>query len=121
MFSKPELTKKPWGKEELFALCGKYAGKIITVKKGCRLSLQFHKKKEETFYLSKGKLKITWGISLSKLKNKIIKTGQTFHIPPKTIHRTEALKDCVIIEVSTPELSDIVRIEDDYNRIKKER
>ncbi|MBN1824141.1 MAG: hypothetical protein JW803_07475 [Endomicrobiales bacterium] len=115
------IIKKPWGEERLFALTKKYAGKLLIVRKTHRLSLQYHEKKEETLYLQSGLLKLIVGSSPRNLKTKIITSGKVFHLPPKTVHRMEALKDCVLVEVSTPELWDVVRIEDDYNRVKNKR
>lgn len=113
-----KVTKKPWGEEHLIAFCDKYAGKILVIKKGHRLSLQFHKKKQETFYILDGKLKVTMGVARNKMRTQLLKQGKIVHVPALTIHRTEAVSDCRLIEVSTPELTDIVRLDDDYNRIK---
>jgi mannose-6-phosphate isomerase-like protein (cupin superfamily) len=115
-----KITKKPWGEERLFALTDNYAGKILIIRKGHRLSLQFHKKKEETLYLESGMLKLTIGPAKGKLSIKVLTSGNTFHIPPKVVHRMEAMDNCRLIEVSTPELKDVVRMEDDYNRTDKE-
>lgn len=119
--SKQKIVKKPWGYEIWFAHTAEYAGKILFVKKGCRLSLQYHKKKEETLFLDSGALKITRGKVGGKLCTFKVKPGYAFHVPPKTIHRTEALQDSRIIEVSTPHLNDVVRLADDYNRIKRKK
>jgi mannose-6-phosphate isomerase len=116
---KIKIVKKPWGKELWFAVTKKYVGKILIIKKGCRLSLQYHKVKEETLLLEEGLLKLTTGTKINKLKTKIIKPGTVFHILPEIIHRTEALSDCRLVEVSTPHLTDVVRIQDDYNRGNK--
>ena len=114
-----KITKKPWGEERLFALAGKYAGKILIVRKGHRLSLQYHNKKEETLYIEDGVLKLLIGPNIKKLREKVLTNGCVFHIPPKTVHRMEAVENCRLVEVSTPELTDVVRLEDDYNRVKK--
>jgi mannose-6-phosphate isomerase-like protein (cupin superfamily) len=111
-----EITKKPWGEEHLFALTRKYAGKILRIMKGHRLSLQYHKKKDETLLLREGKMKLSIGRDRKKLKSKIVNEGCVFYFPRKTIHRMEALEDCLLIEVSTPELEDVVRLHDDYER-----
>jgi mannose-6-phosphate isomerase len=118
--SKLKIVKKPWGRETWYAHTSKYAGKILFIKKGCRLSLQYHKKKEETLFLEKGLLKITCGKLGGKMRTFTASSGYALHIPPKTIHRTEALEDCRILEVSTPHLDDVVRLDDDYNRVKKQ-
>ncbi|MCX5778144.1 MAG: cupin domain-containing protein [Elusimicrobia bacterium] len=117
--SKIKITKKPWGEEHLFAATKRYAGKMIFIKKGHRLSLQYHTFKDESFYLLRGRMKISLGTDARRLVTKIIKPGQVVHVPAKTVHRTEALIACWLIEVSSPELSDIVRLDDDYNRINK--
>lgn len=106
------FVKKPWGSETWFAQTNKYVGKILSIKKGHRLSLQYHRKKHETLYLYSG------SITLTLKKRKIaMKPGDSFIIPPGTVHRMEARnKDAVILEVSTPEITDVVRIEDDYKR-----
>ncbi len=120
--SKIRIIKKPWGEERLFARNRKYAGKILIVRRGHRLSLQFHKKKDETLYLEDGLLRLVIGKARGKLGAKMVMSGETFTIPRKTIHRIEAIDTCRLIEVSTPELEDVVRIDDDYGRVtKKER
>lgn len=117
--SKVTITKKPWGEEHLFAETGRYAGKLIFIKKGRRLSLQFHKKKEESFYVLSGIMKISLGPDAQHLKTRTVKPGGVVHLPPKTVHRTAAVTDCCLIEVSTPDLTDIVRLDDDYQRAPK--
>jgi mannose-6-phosphate isomerase-like protein (cupin superfamily) len=118
---KPKIVKKPWGEEIWFAHTEKYAGKILVVKKGHRLSLQYHNKKDETFYIDKGILKITAGPKKGPLTTRILREGKSFHVPSKTIHRTEALTNSRIIEVSSPELWDIVRLDDDYQRVSSNK
>lgn len=112
----PVRTEKPWGYELLFACTDRYAGKVIFVKKGHRLSLQYHKEKDEAIHLVSGK-------ALIELENKngeIIRTealpGYCFRVPPMTRHRMTALEDTTFFEVSTPELNDVERLEDDYGR-----
>jgi quercetin dioxygenase-like cupin family protein len=120
MKQKPVLIKeKPWGREIWFAHIAGYAGKILEVNKGCRLSLQYHEKKTETQYLFSGKIILTIGTDKKNLRKIVLKTGDKQDIFPYTIHRIEALEDSKIFEVSTDELEDVVRIEDDYNRPKK--
>lgn len=113
---KIKIVKKPWGEEQWFAHTKKYAGKILIIKKGYRLSLQYHKVKDETLLLQKGVLKLTIETKAGKISTKKVKAGYIFHVPPKVKHRMQALKDCCLIEVSTPQLWDVVRVEDDYNR-----
>ena len=114
---KPKIKPKPWGREIWFASTKKYAGKILEVKKGARLSLQFHKKKEETQFLFSGKVRLTFGTNEKKLHTKILSAGDVFHVPPKMIHRVEGIAPLSkIFEVSTPELTDVVKLADDYGR-----
>jgi mannose-6-phosphate isomerase len=107
---------KPWGKEIWFAQTEKYAGKILEVKQGARLSLQYHQKKCETQYLISGQVKLTFGIDQNSLQEIILNPGDKFDIYPYTIHRVEGLSDAIIFEVSTPELDDVVKLADDYGR-----
>lgn len=111
-----EIKLKPWGREIWFAHSDKYAGKILEIKKGHRYSLQYHEKKEETQYIFKGKAKFTYGIDKAKLQEKILNSGDKIDVHPYTIHRLEAIEDVTVIEVSTPELTDVIKIEDDYGR-----
>ncbi len=114
---KPKIKPKPWGREIWFATTQNYAGKILEVKKGARLSLQFHEKKEETQFLFSGKVRLTFGTNSKKLRTKILNPGDVFHIPPGMIHRIEGLAPLSkIFEVSTPELDDVVKISDDFGR-----
>jgi mannose-6-phosphate isomerase-like protein (cupin superfamily) len=110
--SKLERIEKPWGHEILFAVTEKYIGKILFIKKDHRLSLQYHEQKDETFYClnGKGQLIIRNGDALP------LAPGCSYRIKPTTIHRIEAIEDTILIEVSTPEIDDVVRIEDDYGR-----
>ena len=108
--------EKPWGYEEIWAETDKYVGKILTIKPGQRLSLQYHQNKEETVYVMMGKL-IVW--TDEKNKNKLVlNPGTTYHVKPGQIHRFGSPKDVLtqLIEVSTPELDDVVRLTDDYKR-----
>lgn len=113
-----KIVKKPWGEEHWLAHTDRYAGKILIVKKGQRLSLQYHRKKHETQYVDEGVVKFTIGQS-DPLEEKILRSGDSVEIPPGTRHRIEALEDAKIFEVSTPELDDVVRVSDDYGREDK--
>ena len=115
------ITKKPWGEERLFAKTDKYAGKILIVRKGHRLSLQYHKIKDETLYLEDGILKLTIENAKHKLTSRTVIAGESFRVSPKTSHRFEAIENCRLIEVSTPELDDVIRLEDDYGRADKNK
>ena len=114
----PRKTEKPWGSELLYALTPQYAGKVISVKKGFRLSLQYHKEKDESMYLLQGKVKFTVQAPDGKMSETIGVPGHCLHLPPMTTHRVEALEDSTILEVSTPQLSDVVRLQDDFGRAK---
>jgi len=116
---KPEIKLKPWGREIWFAQTDKYAGKILEITKGNRYSLQYHEKKSETQYVYSGKVKFTYGTDSSALQDKILNPGDKIDITPYTIHRLEALEDSEIFEVSTPELSDVTKLDDDYGRSGK--
>jgi len=114
-----EIKPKPWGEEIWFAYTDKYAGKILKVKKGHRYSLQYHEKKQETQYIYSGKVKFSYGTDASNLQVEILNTGDKIDVHPYTIHRLEAIEDSEIFEVSTPELDDVVKIDDDYGRSGK--
>ena len=114
-----QIKKKPWGREVWFAHTDHYAGKILEVHKGGRLSLQYHEKKTETQYLFEGKVKLTYGEDEKNLKERILSPGDKFDSYPYTIHRIEGLEDSKIFEVSTAELDDVVKLADDYGRTGK--
>lgn len=106
---------KPWGYELHWAVTDRYVGKVLHVKAGHALSLQYHVRKEETIMLWSGKLLFEIGRAdaLTKLE---MKPGDRVHVTPGTVHRMTAIEDCDIFEVSTPELDDVVRLEDRYGR-----
>lgn len=109
--------EKPWGYEEIWAETNKYLGKILTILPGHRLSLQYHEKKEETIYVLAGKLCI-W-LSENEESKITLNEGAVYHVKPGQIHRFGAPKGNIItklIEVSTPELADVIRLKDDYKR-----
>jgi mannose-6-phosphate isomerase len=114
----PRKTEKPWGYELLFALTPRYAGKVIFVRKGFRLSLQYHKEKDESMYLLQGKVLFSVQSQNGKMIETVGEPGFCLHLPPMTTHRVEALEDSKILEVSTPQLGDVVRLQDDYGRAK---
>lgn len=111
-----QIKEKPWGREIWFANTAGYVGKILEVKKGGRLSLQYHEQKTETQYLFSGKVKLTVGTKQNELKEVILNPGDKYDIFPYTIHRIEGLEDSSIFEVSTSQLTDVVRLADDYGR-----
>lgn len=113
-------VEKPWGYELHWAKTDRYVGKILHIDAGHSLSLQYHNRKEETILLWSGRLmfEIEKNGSLAKVE---LKPGERIHVPPKTVHRMTALEDCDIFEVSTPELDDVVRLEDRYGREDAQR
>lgn len=106
---------KPWGYELIFAKTGKYVGKILHINRGESLSLQYHEMKEETLFVVRGDLKLTVEVNGDR-RELPLRAGEAFHIPPRMIHRMEAIEDTDVAEVSTPELDDVVRLEDRYGR-----
>ncbi len=114
----PRKIEKPWGFELLFAHTPKYAGKVIFVKKGHRISLQYHREKDESIYIYAGKALLEIEGSDGQLISVVAQAGYSVRIPPLTKHRLEAIEDTTFFEVSTPELEDVERLEDDYGRVK---
>jgi mannose-6-phosphate isomerase len=110
-----DRIEKPWGYELIWARTERYVGKILHVRAGESLSLQYHEKKEETLFLTRGSVLLTLR---NEDEERVIemKEGDSFHIPPRLIHRIEAREDSDITEVSTTELDDVVRLEDRYGR-----
>ena len=113
-----KIIDKPWGKEELLEINDHYMVKKLTMWKGHRCSLQYHKQKKETIYVLSGQLKIYSGPAENKLTVKIYGPNEIITLPPGTIHRMEGVEDCVYLEASTPQMEDVVRIQDDSNRTK---
>nr|ALS89929.1 cupin domain protein [uncultured bacterium] len=117
VFRTREITHipKPWGYELIWARSDRYVGKILHVNQGHSLSLQYHEMKEETLYVVEGELRLT--IESDGDRREIpLRKGEAFHIPPRVIHRMYAVVDTDIAEVSTTELDDVVRLEDQYGR-----
>ncbi len=110
-----QRVPKPWGYELIFARTGRYVGKILHINRGECLSLQYHEMKEETLYVVRGELRLTVEYDGDR-RVLPLRAGQAFHIPPRLIHRMEAVEDTDVAEVSTPELDDVVRLEDRYGR-----
>ncbi len=109
------IVEKPWGYEEIWAETPRYVGKVLHINKGHRLSRQYHEKKEETIRVMQGVLTIETGNGPQHSWK--YGPGSVFHVTPGTIHRFCAPdNDVEIMEVSTPELNDVVRLEDDYSR-----
>lgn len=108
---------KPWGHEEVFALVeGKFCGKAIHVTAGHALSLQYHEQKEETIAIQSGMARLEVGEHEDHLEQVDLKPGDAVHLAPGIRHRITALTDVVMLEASTTELDDVVRLEDRYGR-----
>jgi mannose-6-phosphate isomerase-like protein (cupin superfamily) len=107
---------KPWGYELIWAHTERYVGKILHINEGQSLSLQYHEMKEETLYVVEGELKLTIEHDGDR-RELALRKGESFHIPPRLIHRMLAVVDTDVAEVSTPELQDVVRLEDRYGRV----
>ena len=114
----PRRVEKPWGYELWWARTERYVGKILHVRRGESLSLQYHNVKDETILLQSGRLLFETGTrgQEKELRRIEMKPGDVFHITPGTLHRMTGIEDCDILEVSTPELEDVVRLEDRYGR-----
>ena len=110
-----ERVDKPWGYELRFIATDRFAGKVLFITAGSQLSLQYHEKKEEAFLVQQGRLELVLG---SDEEQRVVELGpdEAWHVTPGTVHRFRAVSDCLLFEVSTPELDDVVRIEDDYGR-----
>jgi len=112
----PTIIKKPWGQEELIEKNDRYMVKKLTMLSGHKCSLQYHKEKRETIYVLSGKLNIYTGRDKNFLEVKEYEAGDNITIPPGLIHRMEGVEECTYLEASTPEIEDVVRLVDDYNR-----
>ena len=115
----PTKVEKPWGYELIWALTDEYCGKILFVKAGESLSLQFHREKDESWLIHAGRAELEIGAPGDKMpSSEVAGPGAAFRIKPGTIHRVKALEDTTIVEVSTPQLEDVVRLEDRYGRVE---
>ncbi len=114
--SEPQRVDKPWGYEVIWAHTDLYVGKLLFVRAGEALSLQFHEEKDETLHLLDGTLRLEVGPGLDALTDCTLLEGQSIRIEPGTLHRITAETDCRILEASTPELDDVVRVQDRYGR-----
>ncbi len=112
----PHRTDKPWGYELLIAHTSQYVGKILHLTAGQALSLQYHREKEETLHLFSGRALLHTQDASGKHEQQEMAKGASYHIPPGTIHRLEAITDSDFFEVSTTQLDDVVRLEDRYGR-----
>ena len=114
-FDQPKRVEKPWGHELWWAQTEKYVGKLLHVKAGFQLSLQYHVKKDETIHLAAGRMVLVLEDG-GALVDHPMQVGQSYRVRPGTIHRMRAVTDCDVWEVSTPEVEDVVRVQDDYGR-----
>lgn len=112
----PRRVEKPWGHELIWAETESYVGKILHVKAGHALSLQYHDVKDETMHLLRGRMRLQIGPDAERLETIELEEGQSIRIRPPTVHRVEAITDVDILEASTPHLEDVVRLEDRYGR-----
>jgi mannose-6-phosphate isomerase len=109
------IVPKPWGHETIWAHTDRYVGKILHIKAGHALSVQYHNRKDETVHLLSGEL--IYRVKLGEeLEDMHLKAGESFRICPGTIHQMEAVTDCDVLEASTPDLDDVVRLSDRYGR-----
>ncbi len=116
MHFEPRHVEKPWGHELWYAHTGEYAGKILFVRAGHRLSLQYHREKDETSYLQSGQLLLLQGSGPDALSERVLEPGEAWRNEPGTVHTIEAITDATVLEVSTPQLDDVVRLQDRYGR-----
>ena len=109
-------VEKPWGHELIWARTRRYVGKILHVNAGEALSMQYHREKDETLYVLAGSMRLWLGPSEDELEERTMSEGDSVRIVPGTVHRMEALSDVDILEASTSELDDVVRLDDRYGR-----
>jgi mannose-6-phosphate isomerase len=113
----PRRVEKPWGWELVWAETDAYLGKLLFVRAGEALSLQYHEVKDEAWLVREGVARLELGeVGAEGLETVEIHEGDAFHYPPRTLHRLTAIEDTLIVEVSTPHLDDVVRVEDRYGR-----
>jgi mannose-6-phosphate isomerase len=113
----PRKVEKPWGWELIWAHTDDYVGKLLFVRTGHSLSLQFHRTKDEAWLVHAGRAEIEMSPpGAAVMDSEVVGPGAAFHMPPGTVHRVTALEDTLILEVSTPHLDDVVRLEDEYGR-----
>ena len=112
----PRRVEKPWGYELIWADTSKYVGKLLHIQAGEALSLQYHERKDETIHLLSGEMRFSAGRSETDLEDIDLRAGESFHVSTGTVHRMVAITDCDVLEASTPDLDDVVRLEDRYGR-----
>ena len=111
--------EKPWGHEVWWAQTDAYVGKLLHVDAGHRLSLQLHAEKDESSYVLSGRLRLTIGPTVEHLSEREVGPGFAWRATPGTVHTIEAVEDSVVLEVSTPQLDDVIRLEDRYGRAEE--
>jgi len=112
----PTRVEKPWGHEIIWAHTDQYVGKVLHVRAGHALSIQYHERKDETIHLLNGRMRFWVGTDTDSLAIVELGQGESFRIRPGTVHRMEAVTDVDILEASTPQIDDVVRLEDRYGR-----
>lgn len=116
-----QRVEKPWGYELIWANTDRYVGKVLHVDAGHALSLQYHERKDETIHVLRGQMRFWAGRSADDLREITLAEGESYRVVPGTVHRMEAVTDVDILEASTADLDDVVRLEDRYGRVGKER
>jgi quercetin dioxygenase-like cupin family protein len=111
-----QFIQKPWGSELVIEINDRYMVKKLTMWKGHRCSVQFHHVKRETIYVLSGQLRIYTGAQQEQLDSRVYEAGESITIIPGVVHRMEAVEDSVYLEASTPEMDDVIRLVDDYQR-----
>jgi mannose-6-phosphate isomerase len=112
----PRRVDKPWGHELIWAHTDRYVGKLLVIEAGKRLSLQKHEIKDESILVVSGRLRLWMEDDDGTVRTHDLGPGSARHVPTGKIHRYEAIERCELMEVSTPELDDVVRLEDDFGR-----
>ena len=113
---RPTRVEKPWGHEIIWARSDRYVGKILVIKAGEQLSLQYHRVKDETIHVQSGQMRFIIEED-GAMVERLLEPGDGYRIRPNTKHRMIAVTDCAVLEASTPELDDVVRLQDKYDRI----
>jgi mannose-6-phosphate isomerase len=112
----PVRVEKPWGHEVIWAAAPAYVGKVLVVEAGHALSLQYHEKKDETLHLLRGEVRLWVGSTPEDMREQRFREGDSYRLLPGTLHRLEAVSHVEILEASTPELDDVIRVQDRYGR-----
>jgi len=112
----PQRAEKPWGHELLWASTDRYVGKILHIRGGHLLSLQYHEKKHESIYVLRGRIVFRYRDAAGALADRVMAAGDAQQVPTGLVHQFEALEDSDVLEVSTPHLDDVVRLQDRYGR-----